>query len=490
MASDIVHSASIHPTRSIINQINTETTTIADIDNGTPISISKLETNTNTSETNSTSSSSTSSTSSVSNLKPFDIVICISSFRYLPAMVRAAQHGKSVVLATSLPSLPNSSTSSNSTSSSSSNATSTNTVDSNLSIELWNNAPNSIQNLISRIRIEDILPRIIRPANDFRTGAPSLQSIALRIAEAIAKEPNNNGIAGNRLLSLVMDISKDLSRHRLSIKALLLRFPNAFSIEEQSTKYWVKLKPNWRNTLTVDNSNNNGNKNQGRNNSNSEISTKASEIGTANAKKDSDGEINTVDTSSVKSETETTSNETLPNESTITNSASNISTETASAASVKSATETTETNEKPVSKKRTRKTTTTTATSTSTSNTSNTTENNDTLDPIHDIVKEANKVGIISITDENSKKALNRPNLLQIARTCLPTLYRSSMTKADLLTLLQSNIEPIKNSLKERNTTTLNTPATPSSPPTDVNPLETSITVDTAPSVTTELAAN
>lgn len=457
MTADIVHSAAIHPTRSILK--NSNDIIVADIDSGTPISMMRTENSTTNSTESASSSTSTSSSSSVSHLKPFDIVICISSFRYLPAMVRAAQHGKSVFLATSLPS-----SSSSSGTSSSVSTTSNNTMDSSLSVELWNNSPNSIQNLITRVRIEDVLPRIIRPASDFRTGAPSLQSIALRIGEAIAKE-SGNAVAGNRLLSLVMDISKDLSRHRLSIKALVSRFPNAFSIEEQSTKYWVKLRPNWRTVLTTGSNNDNistSKVNGGRttdtlSSSNDKPRNKGHDSTNTNGKKGNVVVSPSNKTEEVSASTPSTENLSVKEpQSQSTVDAPTILTPTGDApATVTVPTKDSTTTPETVVKKRGRKpkaslSSASTTTESTNENNTNKSENNTNTDNLQQLVVEANKQGIISLTDENSKKALARPILQQIARTCLPAMYRSSMNKGDLITLLQTNMEQVRQSLSNR----------------------------------------
>jgi len=152
----------------------------------------------------------------------YDIVVgLVGGSAFLPPLIRAAQHGKGVLMATRFS--PDFSAA-------------------------WRERPTVFKSLVDAIPLESITPKLIIPFNDFRQGASLdvaalVDKLAVYFASRFGPEASVTGSALGKAAAAA-GIAKDLSRHRLSIRALVGRAPHVFVVSEESganTNYSVRL---------------------------------------------------------------------------------------------------------------------------------------------------------------------------------------------------------------------------------------------------------
>jgi hypothetical protein len=153
----------------------------------------------------------------------YDIVVgLVGGSAFLPPLIRAAQHGKGVLMATRF------------------------TSDFSAA---WRDRPTVFKSLIDAIPLESITPKLIVPFNDFRQGASLdvgalVEKLSVYFASRFGTEASVTGSALGKAAAAA-GIAKDLSRHRLSIRALVGRAPHVFVVTEEpggaNTNYTVRL---------------------------------------------------------------------------------------------------------------------------------------------------------------------------------------------------------------------------------------------------------
>ena len=171
----------------------------------------------------STISSAASVDPNISSGSGYDIVIgLVGGSAFLPPLIRAAQHGKGVLMTTRF--TPDFSSA-------------------------WRERPTVFKSLIDAVPLESITPKRIVPFNDFRQGASLdvaalIDKLAVYFATRFGPEASVTGSALGKAAAAA-GIAKDLSRHRLSIRALVGRAPHVFVVSEESggtnTNYSVRL---------------------------------------------------------------------------------------------------------------------------------------------------------------------------------------------------------------------------------------------------------